>query len=239
MKKYINIAIFIVVIIGCSEKKQHKIDVSKNVQTPFVWDGANLYFLLTDRFNNADMLNDMNFDRTNETGVLRGFSGGDIKGITEKINEGYFTDLGINAIWMTPLVEQIHGSTDEGTGVSYGYHGYWTRDWTALDPNFGTMEDLKELVLTAHNKGIRIVLDAVINHTGPVTEIDSVWPEEWVRTEPKCTYQSYETAVNCTLVENVVARSVIRIVRGDNAPDAQITRIIDEQLVGPDAAVDG
>jgi alpha-amylase len=75
-----------------------------------VWEAANVYFLLTDRFNNADPSNDVNFERTEETAVLRGFEGGDLKGITQKINEGYFTDLGINAIWMTPVVEQIHGA---------------------------------------------------------------------------------------------------------------------------------
>ena len=70
---------------------------------PFVWEGANIYFLLTDRFNNGNPDNDVNFERTNETGELRGFMGGDLEGITQKIEEGYFTDLGINAIWMTPI----------------------------------------------------------------------------------------------------------------------------------------
>jgi alpha-amylase len=69
---------------------------------------------------------------------LRGFEGGDLRGITDKINEGYFSDLGINAIWFTPIVEQVHGFVDEGTGKTYGYHGYWAKDWTAIDPNFGT-----------------------------------------------------------------------------------------------------
>jgi alpha-amylase len=170
---------------------------------PFVWEAANLYFLLTDRFNNGDTSNDINFDRTLETDKLRGFEGGDIKGVTQKIKEGYFTDLGINAIWMTPIVEQIHGGTDEGTGVTYGYHGYWAKDWTKIDPNFGTKEDLHELVKEAHARGIRIVLDAVINHTGPVTEKDPVWPKDWVRTSPQCTYDSYENTVSCTLVANL------------------------------------
>ena len=85
---------------------------------------------------------------------------------------------------MTPIVEQIHVGTDEGTGYTYGFHGYWISDWTAIDPNFGTKDDLKNLVETAHNNGIRILLDAVINHTGPVTDIDPVWPSEWVRTQP-------------------------------------------------------
>lgn len=173
------------------------------VEKPFVWEGANLYFLLTDRFNNGDTSNDVNFDRTKETGKLRGFEGGDIKGITQKVKGGYFTDLGINAIWMTPIVEQIHGGTDEGTGVTYGFHGYWAKDWTKIDPNFGTKEDLHELVKEAHAKGIRIVLDAVINHTGPVTDKDPVWPEEWVRTDKQCTYDNYENTVSCTLVANL------------------------------------
>lgn len=177
-------------------------DVAKKV-TPFVWEGANLYFLLTDRFNNGTTENDVNFNRTKETAKLRGFKGGDIKGITEKVKEGYFTDLGINAIWMTPIVEQIHGGTNEGTGVTYGFHGYWTKDWTQIDPNFGTKEDLHELVKEAHARGIRIVLDAVINHTGPVTEKDPVWPSEWVRTDKQCTYDSYENTVSCTLVANL------------------------------------
>lgn len=172
-------------------------------EPPFVWENANIYFLLTDRFYNGDPSNDVQFDRKQDGGVLRDFKGGDLKGITQKIRNGYFSDLGINAIWFTPPFEQIHGSTDEGTGNSYGYHGYWMSDWTNIDPNFGTHDDLKELVQTAHDNGIRIILDVVINHTGPVTPIDPVWPEEWVRTEPACNFQNFEGTVSCTLVENL------------------------------------
>ncbi|QXP65085.1 alpha-amylase family glycosyl hydrolase [Polaribacter sp. HaHaR_3_91] len=195
--------IFLASIFSCKENLSKEKVATQTAQKEFVWEGANIYFLLTDRFNNGDTSNDINFERTKETGKLRGFKGGDIKGITQKIKEGYFTKLGINAIWMTPIVEQIHGGTDEGTGVSYGFHGYWTKDWTSIDPNFGTKEDLKELVAIAHKNGIRILLDAVINHTGPVTEKDPVWPSDWVRTEPTCTYDSYEHTVSCTLVENL------------------------------------
>ena len=170
---------------------------------PFVWEGANVYFMLTDRFNNGDESNDLVLDRTKETGKLRGFEGGDIKGITQKIKEGYFKDLGVNAIWFTPVVEQIHGSTNEGTGNTYAFHGYWAKDWTKIDPNFGTYDDLKNLIETAHNNDIRILMDVVMNHTGPVTDQDPVWPEEWVRTEPQCTYKDYTSAVSCTLVENL------------------------------------
>jgi len=193
---------------ACKQNKQdtaemQEVDQETKAHVPFDWRGANVYFLLTDRFNNGDTTNDVNFNRTNETAVLRGFEGGDIKGVTQKIEEGYFDELGVQAIWMTPIVEQVHDGTDEGTGYTYAYHGYWTKDWTAMDPNFGTEEDLAQLVKTAHQHGIRILLDAVINHTGPVTETDTVWPEDWVRTGPKCTYESYDTTIRCTLVENL------------------------------------
>ncbi|MCH2032919.1 MAG: alpha-amylase family glycosyl hydrolase [Tenacibaculum sp.] len=201
MRRVILLVVTALLLQSCKGQKEEVV-VEKN-ETPFYWEAANVYFLLTDRFNNADKTNDINFDRTKETGKLRGFEGGDLKGITEKINQGYFNDLGINAIWMTPIVEQIHGGTDEGTGVTYGFHGYWTKDWTAIDPNYGTKEDLKNLVEAAHSKGIRILLDAVINHTGPVTEKDPVWPSEWVRTEPQCKYDNYENTVTCTLVKNL------------------------------------
>ncbi|BFP39195.1 hypothetical protein FGF1_00400 [Flavobacteriaceae bacterium GF1] len=172
-------------------------------RSPFVWEGANIYFLLTDRFNNGQPEKDINFERKDSTAVLRGFEGGDIAGITQKIENGYFTNLGINAIWFTPVVEQIHGATDEGTGVTYGYHGYWTKDWTTIDPNFGTKKDLENLVKTAHARGIRVLLDVVLNHTGPVTAIDPVWPDEWVRTSPACAFDNYENTTACTLVRNL------------------------------------
>lgn len=202
MTKFLWCVLCSLVMMSCQEGNS-QVNMEKKNNAPFVWEGANLYFLLTDRFHNGDRTNDVNFDRTQEAGKLRGFEGGDLKGITQKIEEGYFSDLGVNAIWMTPIVEQIHGGTDEGTGVTYGFHGYWTKDWTEIDPNFGTKEDLKALVDAAHSKGIRVVLDAVINHTGPVTPVDPVWPDEWVRTDPTCDYSSYDATVLCTLVQNL------------------------------------
>lgn len=212
MKYLLIVATLLAMLSSCkTEKKEVVNKTSIKADTvaiteptiPFVWDGANIYFLLTDRFYNGNPENDINFDRTNPSGKLRGFMGGDIQGITQKINEGYFTKLGINAIWFTPVIEQIHGDTDEGTGNTYGYHGYWAKDWTALDPNFGTKEDLGMLVKTAHKKGIRVLMDVVLNHTGPVTDKDPVWPEEWVITDPTCEFTTYENTTNCTLVDNL------------------------------------
>ena len=203
MRKFLIVLVIVCLNLGCKAEQKVEQQEEKTQVTPFVWEGANLYFLLTDRFNNGDKANDVNFDRTKETAVLRGFKGGDLKGITEKIESGYFNDLGINAIWMTPIVEQVHGSVNEGSGVTYGFHGYWTKDWTAIDPNYGTKADLKALVEAAHKNGIRILLDAVINHTGPVTDKDAVWPEEWVRENPTCKFTNYENTVTCALVRNL------------------------------------
>lgn len=169
----------------------------------FAWEASTIYFLLTDRFNNGDTSNDFSFGREQDGAPLRSFMGGDIGGVIQKLDEGYFTYLGVNVLWMTPVFEQVKSAVDEGHGKNYAFHGYWMRDWTALDPNFGTMEDLAELVSKARDKGIRILFDVVINHTGPVTEVDSQWPDEWVRTSPQCSYDSYDRTVSCTLVENL------------------------------------
>tara|TARA_R110002153_G_scaffold13088_3_gene48925 strand:+ start:9076 stop:10776 length:1701 start_codon:yes stop_codon:yes gene_type:complete len=212
MKKGLLLAALLLFFLSCKENKNEKVKEAgpttvlpqkRELKSPFFWNAANIYFLLTDRFNNGDTLNDISLNRTKETAVLRGFMGGDIQGITQKINDGYFTDLGINAIWFSPVVEQIHDNVDEGTGNTYGYHGYWAKDWTALDPNFGTKKELEILVKTAHENGIRILMDIVLNHTGPVTDLDPVWPKEWVRTGPICEYTNYETTTNCTLVRNL------------------------------------
>ena len=198
MKRFILPAFAALMLSGCGATKN-----GNAKDAPFVWEGANMYFLLTDRFANGDKTNDVTLGRTKETGVLRGFEGGDIRGISQKIDDGYFDDLGINAIWFTPVVEQIHDATNEGTGNTYGFHGYWAKDWTQLDPNFGTKKDLAELVDKAHKRGIRIVLDGVINHTGPVTGNDAAWPSDWVRTAPECKYNNYENTTACTLVKNL------------------------------------
>jgi alpha-amylase len=170
---------------------------------PFVWDNATIYFLLTDRFNNGNPANDLAYGRKADAAVLRGYMGGDLAGVTARIKAGYFDELGVDAIWITPPVEQIHAGTDEGTGKSYGFHGYWARDFTSVDANLGTEADVKELVDAAHANGIRVLLDVVMNHTGPVTAQDPVWPKEWVRQGPQCTYKDAKTTIDCTLVKNL------------------------------------
>ncbi len=154
----------------------------------FTWDNATVYFLLTDRFNNGNTSNDNSYNRgldrngnkvdygtyrqgsnTYDASVAT-FQGGDFKGITQKIKAGYFDDLGVNAIWVAGWFEQIHGYTVGGDGkqsfAHYAYHGYYGSDFSELDKNFGTEAEFKEMIDTAHQHGIRIVLDVVLNHPG-------------------------------------------------------------------------
>jgi len=172
--------------------------------TPDVfWNSATIYFLLIDRFQDGNPANDRALGRAHDGALLRGFEGGDLSGVLRKIEDGYFDSLGVSAIWMTPFVEQIHGSLDEGQGKTYAYHGYWTRDWTAVDPELGTEEDLRKVVDAAHRHGIRVLMDAVINHAGPMTPKDPPWPSSWVRAGPSCTYKDYATTVDCNLVAHL------------------------------------
>ncbi|CAH1208194.1 hypothetical protein PAECIP111893_02856 [Paenibacillus plantiphilus] len=145
--------------------------------SPFSWDNANVYFVMTDRFNNGNTSNDGSYGRpkTDAGGKNIGtFHGGDIKGLTKKLEEGYFTDLGTNAIWITAPWEQMHGWVGGGQGdfAHYGFHGYYALDFTAMDKNMGTIDEMREFVDLAHTKGIRVVLDVVMNHVAYPNLVD-------------------------------------------------------------------
>lgn len=160
-------------------------ETTTKTASSFSWDNASVYFLLTDRFNNGDTSNDHSYNRgLNQDGTVATdmltdaatFQGGDFKGITQKINEGYFDDLGVNALWVSAPYEQAHGYAVGGNGTKgfphYAYHGYYLLDYTNTDANFGTVEEFKEMVDTAHEHGIRIVMDVVMNHPGYATMYD-------------------------------------------------------------------
>lgn len=148
----------------------------------FTWDNANVYFLLTDRFRNGNTSNDHSYGRTLDKNgnPLSGwdtnpgtFHGGDFAGVTQSIEEGYFDNLGVNAIWISAPYEQIHGYCDSGKGFAhYSYHGYYVLDYTETDANFGTKEEFQTLVDTAHEHGIRVIMDIVLNHAGYNTVAD-------------------------------------------------------------------
>ncbi|MGL6316784.1 alpha-amylase [Vibrio sp. WXL103] len=142
--------------------------------TPFSWDNATVYFVMTDRFYNGNPDNDHSYGRTQDGEQEIGtFHGGDLAGLTAKLD--YIESLGVNALWITSPLEQIHGwvgGGNNGDFKHYGYHGYYHQDWTKLDANMGTEDELREFVDTAHSKGIRVIWDVVMNHTGYATLAD-------------------------------------------------------------------
>ncbi len=143
--------------------------------TPFHWQNATVYFALTDRFSNGDPTNDGSYGRKKDGASEIGtWHGGDWKGLTAKLP--YLSDLGVNALWISPVAEQLHGWVAGGTGdfKHYGYAGYWALDFTRLDKNWGSAADLQELVDQAHLRGIRVVVDVVLNHPGYATGADLV-----------------------------------------------------------------
>lgn len=141
---------------------------------PFSWQNATVYFALTDRFNNGNPANDHSYGRHGDGMQEIGtFHGGDLAGLTEKLD--YLQQLGVNALWISSPLEQIHGWVGGGTKGDfphYAYHGYYGLDWTRLDANMGTEQDLRTLVEQAHKRGIRILFDVVMNHVGYATLAD-------------------------------------------------------------------
>jgi len=130
-----------------------------------------VYFVMTDRFVNGNPANDQSYGRQREASPkadVGTFHGGDLKGLTLKLKEGWFKALGVNALWITAPYEQIHGWVQGGQKEfkHYAYHGYYALDYTVLDKSMGTPEELRELVDTAHAQGIRILFDIVLNHPG-------------------------------------------------------------------------
>lgn len=168
---------------SAAEVEFAEVSANPTSASDFTWDNATVYFLLTDRFQNGNTSNDNSYGRgLNQNGSkanfdnVAAFQGGDFKGITQKINEGYFDDLGVNAIWVAGWFEQVHGYAVGGDGKKsfphFAYHGYYGLDFSELDKNFGTEAEFKEMIDTAHEHGIRIVLDVVLNHPGYNTMYD-------------------------------------------------------------------
>ena len=125
-----------------------------------------LYNVFIDRFYDADPESNRPLDIP-EVLPQADYFGGDILGVTEKIQEGYFRELGVNSIWISPLVknpEGAYGLWPEPRTKFSGYHGYWPISFTEIDDRYGTEEDLKEMVETAHENGMNVLLDFVANH---------------------------------------------------------------------------
>lgn len=119
-----------------------------------------IYFPLTDRFKDGDPDNNFQVNKDHPAG----FYGGDLKGLTEKLD--YIKSLGATSIWLSPLADNTN-EVRMGDYHGYGHHGYWIRDHYGVEEHQGKMADAKNLVKEAHKRGLKVILDVVLNHTGP------------------------------------------------------------------------
>ena len=145
-------------------------------EKPFEWQNAFMYQLMTDRFSNGDKTNDSPLPGIDEKA---NWQGGDFQGIIDKIDENYFSDMGVNVLWISsPVANTENPGKGMGGDTRYysPYHSYWpvATGWTnelhlpgldsPIEKHFGTEEKLHELIQKAHKKGIRIMFDFVPNH---------------------------------------------------------------------------
>ena len=129
----------------------------------FEWNDALIYMVMTDRFVNGNTSND-----GNTTFAAHGadWLGGDFAGVTSMIESGYFSELGVNALWLSPFNTAATGTGKASDGVHdvSAFHGYWPTEARGIEPRLGTDTELKHLVEMAHDSGIRVMMDFVVNH---------------------------------------------------------------------------
>jgi glycosidase len=171
--------------------------------SPSAWEDEVFYFLLVDRFsdgkengyrdlggnlvagttpmystvdNGNAVSNPQDAAAWRQAGTQ--FTGGTLTGIRSKL--GYLSRLGVTALWISPVLKQSH--TDPGSTANY--HGYAIQDFLAVDPHFGTADDLRNLVTDAHQAGMRVILDVVLNHAGDVFAYDLSDPNRYPSLDP-------------------------------------------------------
>jgi len=136
------------------------LDTSKNFQG--ITNDDVVYLIMPDRFANGDTSNDKDIDRKNP----RAWHGGDFRGIKNKLP--YLKELGITAVWLTPWYDNPDEANqcDKPWCPNTNYHGYHAIDYYGVENHFGTMQDLREMIKTAHQNGIKVIQDQVANHVG-------------------------------------------------------------------------
>ena len=153
-----------------------------------------VYLLMPDRFANGDESNDT-YEDMNDTQADRKSPwlrhGGDLQGIIDHLD--YFNELGVTALWLTPIIENNTHQTNEGGTLRSSYHGYHFTDHYQIDRRFGGNAGYKKLIEEAHKKGIKIVQDAVYNHVGEDAWLVKDLPtKNWLHNWDKYTNTSYK-----------------------------------------------
>ena len=149
------------------------------------------YFVMPDRFENGDLSNDLGGLSGDK--MIHGFDlfdkgmyhGGDMAGLEARLD--YLKDLGITAIWMTPILKN-----QAMQGDSAAYHGYWTLDFTQIDPHLGSNEDLQSLIDAAHDRNMKVFFDIITNHTADVIKYEECHNPDGTSNGEPCSYVSLE-----------------------------------------------
>ncbi len=156
--KYLLIFLMLFFIACNTIDDDGSIKITSNVSD---WRNEIIYQVLTDRFYDGDTSNNFNVDVTKQGH----YHGGDWQGIIDKMD--YLKELGVTAIWISPVVKNL-----ESDAGFYSYHGYWTQDFKSVNPHFGNIAKLREMVKIAHKNNIKVILDIVANHIGQLFYYD-------------------------------------------------------------------
>ena len=184
--------------VGWGQAKPQEPAAAQPTEAHRTWADEVLYFVLVDRFADGDPANNRGVDRRNPGG----WHGGDLKGLTAQLDE--LVELGVTALWINPVqLQQARGmpaqAAQAGSFTHEPFHGYWIHDFEQIDPHFGTEADLKRLVDEAHRRGIKVLLDVVVNHTGYTSSYSgrkTAAGEAWIRVgEGKCEVNPVTCAV--------------------------------------------
>jgi len=214
---------YLLTLKNSSSKCEYKYSISKRENSAKIHQGFSnddaVYLIMPDRFANGDTSNDkvpgfadaVDFDRSWNNNKSIGRHGGDIQGIMDHLD--YLKNLGVTALWITPVVEN-------NTFISY--HGYVSTDYYNVDKRLGSNELYKKLVIEAHNKGLKIIFDHVANHFG----IEHPWIKDlptpdWINGTPEKHLPANHNKESFSDVHSDSA-SILKITQGwfaDNMPD--------------------
>jgi cyclomaltodextrinase len=139
----------------------------ENTPAPFNWHDAIIYSIIIDRFANGDSTNDKPLVQDSLYPPANYF-GGDLRGIMQKLDEGYFDSLGVNVLWLSPVnkhPDRAYREYPPPHRYYSGYHGYWPVSATEVEPRFGDMDLLRRLIAKAHRRGMKVILDFIAHHT--------------------------------------------------------------------------
>jgi glycosidase len=179
--------------------------------TAFDWQDALLYMAVTDRFKDGDVTNDP--PATPGVDPREDFQGGDYQGVKAKIDDGTFDQLGVRVLWLTPYNTNPPdtGLASDGVHQTMGYHGYWPIKAREVDPRWGGDQALKDMIVSAHAHGIRVIQDVVAHHVHQEHEYNTSHPDwfkegcvcgtnncDWTAHRLDCVFATYMPNVDWT-----------------------------------------